>query len=159
MKVEKTGLEKIIEPAVAAAGFELWGVEHHRGGKRPLLRVYIDGPDGVTVDDCALVSRQVGSVLDVEDPIAGEYLLEVSSPGIDRVLFTVEQCRRYAGSRVKVRLRVPFEGKRNFSGDIQGVEDGELVLRVGEDEYLLPVESIDKVSVIGDVDITAPHKG
>ena len=141
-------LQRIIEPAVRAVGFELWGLDYQSRGRRALLRLYIDGPEGVTVDDCAQVSRQVSSALDVEDPIAGEYVLEVSSPGFDRPLYTIEQWQRYVGARVKVRLRSPFEGRRSFTGVLAGLEDGDVVLVVGDEEYLLPFDGIDRANLV-----------
>ena len=141
-------LQRIIDPAVRAVGFELWGLDYHSRGRRSLLRVYIDAPGGVTVDDCALVSRQISSALDVENPIVGEYVLEVSSPGLDRPLYTIEQWQRYLGCRVKLRLRSPFEGRRIFVGVLAGLEDGEVVLVVGDEEYLLPFEGIDKANLV-----------
>lgn len=141
-------IESLIAPAVAALGFELWGVEYQTQGRQSLLRVYIESPDGITVDDCAAVSHQVSGILDVEDPISGEYMLEVSSPGMDRPLYTLDQFRRYVGETVKVRLRSPFEGRRNFSGLLKGVEEDEVIVEVDAHEYLLPIELIDRASVI-----------
>src|SRR5690554_4251416 len=96
-------LQELVAPAVEALGFELWGLEYHSRNRQTLLRIFIDGPDGVTVDDCAAVSRQISAVMDVEDPIAGEYTLEVGSPGLDRPLYTLEQFQRYVGEPVKLR--------------------------------------------------------
>lgn len=141
-------IEALIAPAVAALGFELWGVEYQTQGRQHMLRVYIESPDGITVDDCAAVSHQVSGILDVEDPISSEYLLEVSSPGMDRPLYTLDQFSRFAGELVKVRLRSPFEGRRNFSGLLKGVEEDEVVVEVDAHEYLLPIELIDKANVV-----------
>jgi ribosome maturation factor RimP len=138
----------LIEPVVTALGFELWGVEYHTGSRQALLRVYIEGENGVQVDDCAKVSRQLGSLFDVEDPIAGEYTLEVSSPGMDRPLYTKAQFEQYVGENVKVRLRVAFEGRKKFSGHLTGVEGDDVVVAVDNDEYLLPLELIDKANVV-----------
>jgi ribosome maturation factor RimP len=144
-------LEALIEPAVQACECELWGVELSQA-KRTMLRVYIDSPEGITVDDCARVSRQVSGVLDVEDPISGEYTLEVSSPGADRLLFRPEHYQLMAGSKLNVKLRYPFEGRRKFKGFLIGLEEQEVVLRVddgAEDhELLLPLESIERSRVI-----------
>lgn len=144
-------LQQMLEPAVAALGFELWGLDYSTGGKRKLLRIYIDGPNGVNIDDCAAVSRQVSSVLDVEDPIAGEFTLEVSSPGVDRPLYKLEHYQRYAGHQIKLRLRFPFEGQRNFSGLLNGIENDEVLLVIGEDELLLPFEQIEKGQIVGEL--------
>jgi ribosome maturation factor RimP len=123
-------------------------VEYLTHGRQVTLRVYIDSPNGISVDDCAAVSRQVSAVLDVEDPISSDYTLEVSSPGMDRPLFTLDQYRLYAGAQAKLRLRAPFEGRRNFSGRLSGVEGDEVILVVGEEEYLLPIELIDKAHIV-----------
>ena len=131
-------------------GFELWGLEYQTGGRTALLRIFIDGPEGVTVEDCARVSRQVSSVLDVGDPIRGEFTLEVSSPGLDRPLYTPEQYQLYIGYPVKLRLRYPFEGQRRFSGVLGGIDDGEVSLIVGDEEYLLPFESIERANIAGE---------
>ncbi|WP_101759207.1 ribosome maturation factor RimP [Oceanicoccus sp. KOV_DT_Chl] len=141
-------LTELVAPVAEALGVELWGVEYISQGKESIVRIYIDGPDGVNVDDCAKVSRQVSSVFDVEDPIMGEYTLEVSSPGMERPLFTLEQFGQYVGEKVKVRLRSPFDGRRNFAGQLTAVEGEDVVVAVDEDEYLLPFDLIDKANVV-----------
>lgn len=141
-------LETLLAPVVVEQGCELWGLEYFQQGRRSALRLYIDAEDGITVDDCERVSRQVSAVLDVEDPISGAYMLEVSSPGMDRPLFRPEQYLRYVGALIAVRLRAPYEGRRKFQGVMRGIEDGELVLQVGDTEYLLPMEGIDKANVV-----------
>lgn len=115
-------LKVLLEPAVTALGFELWGIEYLVRGRHRLLRVYIDGPEGINVDDCAAVSHQVSGVLDVEDPIPGEYTLEVSSPGLDRVLFEPGQYARYVGSLIVVRTQAPVAGRRRFRGRLKAVD-------------------------------------
>jgi ribosome maturation factor RimP len=141
-------IEELIRPGVEALGYELWGLDHQSQGRHTLLRVYIDSEKGIGVDDCAKVSHQISGVLDVEDPIAGEYNLEVSSPGMDRPLYTPEQYAQYIGSDINVRLRVPFDGRRKFLGRLTGIEDGDVVLTVEEHEYLLPFDQIDKANVV-----------
>ncbi len=141
-------LHAILAPTVTALGYELWGLEFFTHARQTLLRVFIDGPNGINVDDCAVVSRQLSAVLDVEDPITVEYTLEVSSPGMDRPLFTLEQFTRYVGEQVKVRLRTPFEGRRNFAGCLKAIEGDEVVVVDDEHEYLLPIEMIDKAHVV-----------
>jgi ribosome maturation factor RimP len=140
-------LADLLRATVEAMGFTLWGLEFRAQGKNSLLRVYIDREAGVQVDDCAQVSRQISGILDVEDPIAGEYNLEVSSPGIDRLLFSLEQCQQYVGEWLEVKLRVPFEGRKNFNGTLVGIEDQDVVVRIDDDEYVLPFDSIDKAKV------------
>jgi ribosome maturation factor RimP len=141
-------LREMLAPTVEALGFELWGVEYLSQGRHSTLRLYIEAEAGVQVDDCARVSDQVGAVLDVEEPIGGEYTLEVSSPGMDRRLFTLDQCAAYSGEPVEVRLRRPFEGRRRVSGVLRGVEDGDIVVYADEHEYLLPFGDIEKARLI-----------
>jgi ribosome maturation factor RimP len=141
-------LQAMLAPAVTALGFEFWGLEYLTHGRQAMLRVFIDSPNGINVEDCAKVSRQLSAVLDVEDPITVEYTLEVSSPGMDRPLFTLEQYGRYIGEQIKIRLRAPFEGRRNFSGQLKGIEAEEVVIVVEDHEYLLPIEMIDKAELV-----------
>lgn len=145
-------LQALLAPIVEALGYQCWGVEFISQGRHSLLRVYIDHPNGILVDDCEKVSRQISGVLDVEDPIAGEYTLEVSSPGMDRPLFTLEQFAAHVGAQVKIRLRSPYEGRRNFQGVLRGVEEQDVVVQVDNHEYLLPIESIDKANIIPSFD-------
>ncbi|MCP1651961.1 ribosome maturation factor RimP [Pseudomonas sp. GD04087] len=141
-------LQALLAPVVEALGYECWGLEFISQGRHSLLRVYIDRPEGILVDDCEIVSRQISGILDVEDPISGEYTLEVSSPGMDRPLFTLEQFALYVGEQVKIKLRTPFERRRNFQGILRGVEEQDVVVLVDDHEYLLPVDSIDKANII-----------
>ena len=141
-------LQALLAPVVEALGYQCWGVEFISQGRHSLLRVYIDHADGILIDDCEKVSRQISAVLDVEDPVSGEYTLEVSSPGMDRPLFTLEQFAAHAGEQVKIRLRSPYEGRRNFQGVLRGVEEQDVIVQVEDHEYLLPIESIDKANII-----------
>ncbi|RQC94587.1 ribosome maturation factor RimP [Pseudomonas aeruginosa] len=141
-------LQALLAPVVEALGYECWGVEFISQGRHSVLRVYIDRPEGILIDDCEAVSRQVSGILDVEDPISGEYTLEVSSPGMDRPLFTLEQFAKHAGEQVKIRLRSLYEGRRNYQGILRGVEEQDVVVLVDDHEYLLPIDSIDKANII-----------
>ncbi|CAB5538272.1 ribosome maturation factor RimP [Pseudomonas aeruginosa] len=141
-------LQALLAPVVEALSYECWGVEFISQGRHSVLRVYIDRPEGILIDDCEAVSRQVSGILDVEDPISGEYTLEVSSPGMDRPLFTLEQFAKHAGEQVKIRLRSPYEGRRNYQGILRGVEEQDVVVLVDDHEYLLPIDSIDKANII-----------
>jgi ribosome maturation factor RimP len=141
-------LEELLRPGVEALGYQLWGLDYQSHGRHTMLRVYIDSGNGIGVDDCAKVSHQISGVMDVEDPIAGEYNLEVSSPGMDRPLYTLEQFALYVGEDINVRLRTAFEGRRKFLGRLMGIEDGDVVLMVEEHEYLLPFDQIDKTNVV-----------
>ncbi|MAR00501.1 MAG: ribosome maturation factor RimP [Oceanospirillaceae bacterium] len=141
-------LTEMLAPVVESMGFVFWGLEFMSNGKHSMLRIFIDHEDGITVDNCADVSRQISSVLDVEDPISQEYNLEVSSPGMDRPIFTLEQYAALAGNIVEVRLRMAFDGRRKFKGRLVGVEQEDVVVHVDDNEYLLPFELIDKAHVV-----------
>lgn len=141
-------IQQLIKGAVKALGYDLWGVQLISQGRQKTLRIYIDSPQGITVDDCAAVSHQVSGILDVEDPIRDRYTLEVSSPGIDRPLFALAQYQHYVGQFIKVKLRVPFEGRRNFAGMLTGVEGEDIVIQIDDEEYLLPYETIDKANIV-----------
>jgi len=139
---------QLIEPTVQALGLELWGVEHGKQGKFSLLRIYIDSEEGITIDDCEKVSRQVSAILDVEDPIAGEYTLEVSSPGIDRPLFKIDQYQHYVGEVVNIRMRGPIDGRRKFKGAITEVADDLVVVEIDGESFKLPHAEIEKATVV-----------
>jgi len=147
-KVEE--LTALIEPATQACAVDLWGVEFFQQGKHSVLRVYIDreAETGISVEDCTEVSRQVGAILDVEDPIAGEYTLEVSSPGWDRILFKPSQYQRYVGEEVNVRLTAPIAGRRRWRGVVEAVDDVQVTLQVEGQSVVLPFISIDKANVV-----------
>ncbi|MGL4836897.1 MAG: ribosome maturation factor RimP, partial [Shewanella sp.] len=129
-------------------GFQLWGIEYVQAGKHSTLRVFIDGDNGINIEDCANASRQVSAVLDVEDPISTEYTLEVSSPGVDRPLFTAEQYAAYVGEDVKVQLTMPVAGSRNLKGAISKVEGQMLSLNVNGKELVVALDNIRKGNVI-----------
>ncbi len=141
-------LRELLEAAVSALGYELVGVELHSQSRHSLLRVYIDRAEGISVDDCERVSHQVSGVLDVEDPIRGSYTLEVSSPGLDRPLFTAEQFQRFAGHRVRIRLRIPLEGRRKFTGILRGMIDEDVLIDEDGQEWRLPAERIERARLV-----------
>jgi ribosome maturation factor RimP len=141
-------LHELIEPVVQGLDLELWGIEYNAAGKTSMLRIYIDSPNGVSVDDCARVSHQVSGVMDVEDPITENYTLEVSSPGMDRPLYTLAQYEEFVGHVIQLRLRSPFEGRRKFKGILNGVEGEDVLLVVDNTEYLLPLDLIDRANVV-----------
>jgi len=154
-------IEELIGPAVAALGCSVWGVSYLAQGKHSVLRIYIEKAEqaadqpaseesqaGITIDDCERVSRQVGELLDVEETISSEYTLEVSSPGLDRELFHPEHYERVVGEQLDVRLRFPFEGRKKFVGQLVGTEDNEAVIRIDGEEFLLPIETIQKARVV-----------
>ena len=148
MALGRDALHALIEPIAQALGCELWGVEFFAQGQRSVLRIYIDKAGGVGIGDCQSVSGQLSSVFDVEDPVGGEYTLEVSSPGLERPLYTLAQYEQFIGVHVNLQLRFPFEGRRKFKGVLKGVEAGEVVLIVEKEEYLFPFESIEKAKIV-----------
>ncbi|MEX0584824.1 MAG: ribosome maturation factor RimP [Natronospirillum sp.] len=141
-------INTLCAPVVEGLGFEFWGIEYIAQGKHSVLRVFIEHENGISVDHCAEVSHQLAAVFDVEDPISDAYTLEVSSPGMDRPLFTLDHYARFVGEWVQMRLKFPYEGKRKIKGVIQGVEDDSVVVQVEEYEYLLPFEQIDKANIL-----------
>jgi len=141
-------VEELLAPTVESLGCNIWGVEFLAQGKHTKLRLYIDSEAGVTVDDCANVSRHVSDILDVEEIITGAYTLEVSSPGMDRILFKESQFTDSVGEQVDVRLNFPFEGRRKFIGMLAGVQDSMAVVQIDDDEYLLPLENIQRARVV-----------
>lgn len=144
MPREPVELRNLIEPAVTALGYELVGVELSRG----LLRVYIDHAEGIGVDDCQAVSYQVSGVLDVEDPISGQYSLEVSSPGLDRPLFKAGDFTRFAGEQVAVKLTAPFEGRRKYKGLLVGLIDEQVIVNAEGQEFSFPLDQIDQAKLV-----------
>ena len=142
----------MIEPLVTSLEYCFWGIEFFSRGRGSLLRIYIDSDDGVSVEDCEKVSRQVSSLFDVEDPIAEEYILEVSSPGINCPLFKADHYKVCLGAKVAIRLHVPFDGRRKYRGFIKGVEDQDVVIVSDDHEFLFPIEDIEKAQVISRFD-------
>lgn len=147
-------LESLLGPTIHGLGYELWGLEYHTYSGRSVLRVFIDSENGIDVDDCAKVSRQISALLDVEDPISNEYNLEVSSPGLDRPLFKIEQYSHYLGCDLKIKLQIPKEGRKNFSGTLIKVAGDELLVKLGESEaeteILIPFNNISKANLAPD---------
>jgi ribosome maturation factor RimP len=134
-------------------GYELVGCELFPQGRQIVFRIYIDSQNGVTVDDCTKVSHQVSAIMDVVNPIQGNYALEVSSPGIDRPLFEIEHYRQYIGRRIKIRLYATINGRRQYKGILQYVK-GEDIYLLEDDATLLvklPFSNIEKGYLIGDI--------
>lgn len=139
----------LLEPTVSTLGYELLGVEYLAQGKHSRLRLYIDSPSGIGLEDCETVSHQVSGVLDVDDPIRGQYSLEVSSPGLDRPLFLTEHYARFVGQKVKLRLYRPQDDRRNFHGRITAVENGQIYIGVEDGGQLeLSIEDIEKANLV-----------
>jgi len=146
-------LTQLLRPAIEGLGYELVGIEHLPMGKHTVLRIYIDSPDGITVDDCSRVSHQVSGVLEVEEPIKNAFTLEVSSPGIDRPLFSFEQFEQFVGSKVKLKLYHAIEGKRKIVGLIESVEGENININDADSDTMfeLQIDDIDKANIIADL--------
>ncbi len=139
----KEELHSGLAAMVRAEGLELLDVEVVGSGSKTVLRLIVDGPAGVTLDQCARVSRQASAYLDVEDPFSHRYTLEVSSPGLERKFYSEADYRRFAGRRVKVRMKPEFREHRVITGELMGLEDGVVrVLTDAGDTVELPVESV-----------------
>jgi ribosome maturation factor RimP len=135
-------LTAIVAPTIEGLGFELVRLRL-MGGKRALLQIMADRPEGgIEVDDCARISRAVSAVLDVEDPISSEYVLEVSSPGIDRPLTRLKDFETWAGYEAKLETAEPIDGRKRFKGVLQGVEDGEVLVEIDEGTIGLAFEMV-----------------
>lgn len=141
-------LQQIVENVVSSLGYELVGVEYlkHDGGG--LLRVYIDSEQGIMLDDCQAVSHQLSGVLDVEDPIPGNYNLEISSPGLDRPLFKAGDYQRFAGKPVRIKLTRAQDGRKNYKGMLQGIEDNEVILDMEGQEIRLSLANIEQSRLV-----------
>jgi ribosome maturation factor RimP len=138
----------LLEPTIARLGYELADLEVRLGGKGGLIRVFIDKPDGIDLDDCEKVSLAVSALLDVEDPVPGNYNLEVSSPGLDRKLTKVEHFQRFKGETVKVRMRFPIAGRRRFRGTLVSSDDENIVVDVDGESHSLPLKTIDTARLV-----------
>lgn len=151
MRQVASKVQRVTAPVIQALGYELVGVEYLVQGGRPILRIYIDKPGGVNVDDCKRVSDQVGALLDVEDLVGFPYHLEVSSPGIERPLFEAKHFAQFTGHQAKIRLKSLFQGRRKFVGVIQGIQDGEVVILEGDRKISLPLANIEKANLVPEV--------
>ena len=148
MATLEQNLQEMLQGAVEDLGCELWGIECQRAGRFMTVRLFIDKEGGVTVDDCADVSRQVSAILDVEDLIADKYNLEVSSPGLDRPLFTLPQFERYIGQDIAVHLRIPVMERRKWQGKLERIENDMVILIVDGQEQVLVFGNIQKANVV-----------
>lgn len=149
MRQANPRLTSLVGTVVEPLGYELLGVELLGSGRHAVVRVYIDREAGITVEDCALVSHQLSAQFDIEDPIPGAYELEVSSPGLDRPLFTAGQLRRFQGQRARVRLGERQDGRRNFEGKLGEVQEDRLQLHLDDGELaILPLELIENARLV-----------
>ena len=145
-------LTDMLRPAVEEVGKELLGVEFISAGNQSVLRLFIDHEKGIDVDDCAEVSRQVGAILDVEDPISSEYNLEVSSPGVDRPLFDLAQFEAVIGETINVKLSIPLNGRRKFKGQLVSIEKDTLIVVVDGQDFELVFSNVDKANLVHNFD-------
>jgi ribosome maturation factor RimP len=149
MRHAQSRLSRIVRSVVEPMGYELVGVEHfQRGRGGAVLRVFIDHEKGITLDDCSAVSHQLSGVLDVEDPVPGQYDLEVSSPGLDRPLFCMEHYERFRGKQAKLRLAEKIDGRRNVKGKIVGVTNGMVRLQIDGETCELPLALIESANLV-----------
>ncbi len=148
MKRAPDHLLTLIEPIVEGLGYECVGIEYHPHPKHGLLRIYIDKTDGILVEDCSRVSHQISGVLDVEDPIQGNYQLEVSSPGADRPFFYVHQFKQFRGSTVLVNLYQSLDGRKKITGVIEDVKDEVITLREADQIFEVPFSAMSKARLV-----------
>ncbi len=133
---------ELLEPTVKALGYELIDIDLKLGGQDGLLRLYINSDQGISLDDCSVVSEQVSALLDVEDLIPGQYRLEVSSPGTDRVLRTEQHLQQFAGQRVKIQTHELIDGRKRFKGQLIGMRDELVVVEIDGSELEIPFDDI-----------------
>lgn len=145
-------LTQMLQPLVEDLGYEFVGLEYSSNPKHPVLVLYIDKPEGIAVEDCEVTSREVAALLDVEDPIPGHYVLEVSSPGLDRPLFTEQQFEQFTGEIVQISLFAPLDGRRKFKGRILGAQDGKVRLEQDGVEVMLEHGNIAKARLVPNYD-------
>lgn len=153
MRKIDSGLHEQLVKLISSMGYELVGCEVVPQGRQAIFRIYIDSPQGVSVDDCSKVSHQVSAMMDVADPFQAKYALEVSSPGIDRPLFELEHFTRFVGKEIKIKLYSPVNQRRQFKGVLKRVDGEDIYLFVPdlEQEVKLSFSNIEKASLIGEV--------
>jgi len=150
MKQAPEHLVNLIEPIVEGLGYECVGIDYNPHPKHGLLRIYIDSEQGILLEDCSKVSHQISGVLDVEDPVPGNYQLEISSPGEDRPFFKVSQFERFIGSTVLVNLYKPIAGRRKITGVIEKVDGDDITLQEEGQLYLIPFDAMSKARLVPD---------
>lgn len=141
-------LTRLLEPTVEGLGYELSDLELRLGGPEGLVRVFIDKEGGVGLEDCEQVSRQISAVLDVEDPLPGHYVLEVSSPGLDRKLTKPAHFRRFIGEEIRVQMRFPVDGRRKFRGRLAAVNEETIDMQVDGQDFRLPMATIESARLV-----------
>ena len=151
MHRQHSELIELLEPVVTALGYEMLGIEYFKQKDGSLLRLYIDSDAGITLDDCTRVNHQVIGVLDVHDPIKERYHLEISSPGLDRPLFTLKQFQRFLGQQVKIKLREKIDERRKFTGVIKAIEETAVLVSEEGIDYLIPADVIDSAHLVPEI--------
>ena len=141
-------IEQLAETLVTSEGMELVDFEYRREGRRWMLRLFIDKDGGVTLDDCASISRELGDLLDVKDIIPQAYVLEVSSPGLNRRIRKKEDFARFAGQKVRLRLVAPIDGRRKIVGELEGVDDEAVIVAAPEGRCSVALKDIAKANLI-----------
>ncbi|MEE9161071.1 MAG: ribosome maturation factor RimP [Gammaproteobacteria bacterium] len=151
MHRQHSELIELLEPVITALGYEMLGIEYFKQKDGSLLRLYIDSDAGITLDDCTRVNHQVIGVLDVHDPIKERYHLEISSPGLDRPLFTLKQFQRFLGQQVKIKLREKIDERRKFTGVIKAIEETAVLVSEEGIDYLIPADVIDSAHLVPEI--------
>ena len=146
--MSRESLIRLLEPTIEHLGFELADLELKLGGRDGLVRIFIDKDGGIEIEDCEAVSRQVSAILDVEDPVPGNYTLEVSSPGLDRTLTKPAHFQRFMGEDVRVKLRFPLDGRRNFRGALTSANDEQIEVEVDGESHSLPLSTIESARLV-----------
>jgi len=152
LNTKEKEVEALLTPTVGALGCEIWGIELTSQGRYSRLRIYIDRADGVSIEDCERVSRHVSDVLDVENVLQQSFTLEVSSPGMDRILFNADQYAANVGEQIEVRLNYAFKGRRRIVGLLAGIQSDDafeqVVVQVDDEQYLLPLENVQRARIV-----------
>lgn len=141
-------VQSVVLPVVESLGFIFWGLELINGGQRPVLRIFAETENGINVDQCGEISREVGAALDVANVPEGEYTLEVSSPGLDRILFSLVQCQKYIGSLVTVTLTTSLEGRRRYKGRLESVQDDAVFVGDSGESLRIPFHKVKRMRLV-----------
>lgn len=151
----RSQLLALLEPLCVARALDVWGVEilFGAGGRHRLVRIYLDSPAGVDVEDCAEISRRLSLVLDVEDIIPGAYTLEISSPGLERLFFSPDQLQPYLGRTIRARLQDTHDGRKNFKGSLIALNSPQFTLSVDGVHHTLNWEDVAKAHLVHELDV------
>jgi ribosome maturation factor RimP len=141
-------LTALLKPSAEALGYEFIGIEYVGQGIQSVLRLYIDHENGIGVEDCSKVSHQASGILEVEDPITNQYTLEVSSPGLDRPLFTLPHFKKVVGQEINIRCHLGVDGRRKFKGQLNEVDENILIITVDNQPYEVDFQDIDKANLV-----------